>query len=331
MKTCIALLLAGAIASAAPEQEVNETPDASRPAGHEFSDCAGKAWCPTMVVIPAGVFSIGSPRDEPGRSDEEGPQREVRIGRFAVGKYHVTRGQWAAFTRATDRATEPGCHWTARAPGGYDPAGSWEDTGFEQTGKHPVVCITWQDAQAFVEWLREQTERPYRLLSEAEWEYAARAGSTTAYPWGDTATHERANYGAEECCAGLAEGRDRWKYTSPAGAFPANAFGLHDMQGNALQWVQDCFSPSYADLPADGSPYHADSKLRTEGPLHWMSGTRACDYRMLRGGDWGNPPAFIRSANRNWAPPPGSDPGTYRSAGVGFRVARDLDERPTAP
>lgn len=325
MKICTMLLLAACTTCGAAEGKNDALSEASWPAGYEFSDCAGEPWCPTMIVVPGGTYTTGSPPDEPGRFDEEGPQREVRVRRFAVGKYHVTRGQWQAFARATGRATARGCHWTARSPGENDPAGSWEDTGFAQTGDHPVVCVTWHDVRAFVDWLGERTERPYRLLSEAEWEYAARAGSTTPYPWGKTADHEHANYGAEECCSGLATGRDEWEHTSPAGAFAANAFGLHDMHGNAMEWVQDCFSASYDELPLDGASYEVDRELRLTGPLEGMSGTRSCDYRMLRGGDWGNPGSFIRSAARNWAPPPGEALAAYRSAALGFRVARSLE------
>ena len=123
----------------------------------------------------------------------------------------------------------------------FDPKTSWRKLGFAQNDDHPVVCVTWQDAQDYVHWLGQRTGHKYRLLSEAEWEYAARGGTTTAYPWGSSATHEYANYGAAECCSGVASGRDRWLQTSPVGSFPPNAFGLHDMHGNVLQWVQRLF------------------------------------------------------------------------------------------
>jgi formylglycine-generating enzyme required for sulfatase activity len=278
-----------------------------------------------MVVLPAGSFTMGSPDDEPGRYDREGPLRRVSIRQFAVGKVDVTRGQWAAFVSATNRETRGGCFWTGRSGSKPDPAGSWRDVGFPQDDDHPVVCVTWDDAQAYVRWLSQQTGHRYRLLTEAEWEYAARAGTTTAYPWGTTTTHEYANYGADTCCSALASGRDQWVNTSPVGAFPPNAFGLYDMQGNVLQWVQDCFAPSYAGLPTDGSAYETVVELKMAGRMSYMTGTRSCSYRMLRGANWNDPPTMIRSAYRNFGPGPGATLQDYRSTGVGFRVARTLE------
>jgi formylglycine-generating enzyme required for sulfatase activity len=290
-----------------------------------FDDCSGAGWCPQLVVVPAGEFTMGSPDSEAGRSEREGPQRVVRVARFAAGRFPVTRRQWAAFAVATARETRRGCAWTGRIAGGQaDPDGSWQDVGFAQSDSHPVVCVSWQDAQDYTRWLSDRTRHQYRLLSEAEWEYAARAGSASPYPWGPNANHEHANYGADVCCSGIAAGRDAWVNTSPVDAFPPNAFGLFDMHGNALEWVEDCLAPSYADLPVDGSAYRADVSLRATGRLASLSGKPACDYRVLRGGDWGNPPAMIRSAYRNWGPPPGATLATYRSGGVGFRVAREL-------
>lgn len=269
---------------------------------------------------------MGAPEDEPGRYPEEGPVRRVQVSRFAMAKYDVTRGQWAAFAAATKRPLVTGCRWTARTEGSEpDPQGSWNNLGFEQTEDDPVVCVSWQDAQDYVRWLSTATRQAYRLPSEAEWEYAARAGAQTAYPWGTRADRDHANYGTEDCCAGYASGKDRWIYTSPSGSFPPNAFGLYDMQGNALQWVQDCFLPNYAGQPYDAAAREKSVILKVEGDLADLNGTESCSYRMLRGGSWGDPPNQIRSAFRNFGPPPGS--GTlsdYRSAGVGFRVARSL-------
>lgn len=298
---------------------------AERPPGQVFDDCAGAAWCPQLVVVPAGEFTMGSPASEIGRSEREGPERIVRVARFAAGRFPVTRGQWAAFVAATARDIRRGCAWTGRVSGGQpDPDGSWRDAGFAQSDSHPVVCVSWPDAQDYARWLSDRTGHRYRLVSEAEWEYAARAGSTAPYPWGPSASHEYANYGADTCCSGLAAGRDQWVYTSPVDAFPPNGFGLYDLLGNALEWVEDCLAPSYEGLPTDGSAYEADGPLRTTGRLASLNGTRSCRYRILRGGDWGNPPAMIRSAYRNWGPPAGAALATYGSGGVGFRVARDL-------
>ena len=271
-----------------------------------FRDCAD---CPDMVPIPAGRFTMGSPPNEPGRLPSEGPQREVRVTAFAIGRYTVTRGQWGAFAAATHRPDQHGCEW-AGFPRGEDARASWRELGFAQDDSHPVVCVSWNDAQAYVRWLSERTGRPYRLPSEAEWEYAARADSVTAYSWGTGASHDRANYGAETCCTGLMSGRDRWLHTGPVGAFPPNAFGLYDMHGNAWQWVQDCYADDYSTAPVDGAAYDPPG----------------CARRVLRGGTWGDTPAMIRSAFRNWAPPPRWNPEwEYRSGGVGFRVARSLN------
>jgi formylglycine-generating enzyme required for sulfatase activity len=301
----------GATASASDELKV----------GQAFRECAE---CPQLIVVPSGTFLMGAPADEPRAPwfapkgvrpavDPEGPVHRVKIATFAIGKYPVTRAQWIAFVTATDRPIQGGCEWSGFS--NNDEAtlasASWRNLGFEQDDTHPVVCVSWNDAQAYVRWLKQRTGHTYRLPTEAEWEYAARAGSTTAYPWGEPATHEHANYGSDECCSELAAGADRWLHTSPVGSFPANAFGLFDMHGNAWQWVQDCYEDSYAGAPIDGSARDAPD----------------CKRRALRGGTWGDPPGLIRSATRNWAPPPPSrwNPDwEYRSGGVGFRVVREL-------
>lgn len=302
------------LASAVLDERTAEAKANAVQAGQTFRDCVD---CPEMVVVPAGSFVMGSPANEPGFFEIEGPQRRVAVRQFALGKFDVTRGQWAVFATATHRATVKGCSWS--------PAGktaTWKDSGLPQDDTHPVVCITWADVQDYLRWLSARTGRSYRLPTEAEWEYAARAGTTTAYPWGVKASHEQANYGSDKCCGtGLTSGRDRWVNTSPVGAFPPNAFGLFDMHGNVLQFVQDCFAPSYAGLPTDGTAYETTVTLKMTGDLAPMSGTKSCAYRMVRGGDWGDPPEMIRSAFRNWAPDPDNTLQTYRSTGLSFRVA----------
>jgi formylglycine-generating enzyme required for sulfatase activity len=272
---------------------------------HEFADCRSEVLCPRMVVLPAGSFLMGSPSDEPERFDDEGPQRHVAIRSFAVGKFPVTRSQWTAFNSATNR-TVP------KAECAYAPTAnpSWKNPGFPQSDDHPVVCITWGDAQDYASWLGRRTGHRYRLLTEAEWEYAARAGTATPFPWGREASHERANYGQETCCGPLVSGRDQWNFTSPVGSFPPNAFGLYDMQGNVFEWVQDCHAASYAGHPLDGSAYE------------WPN----CRYRVARGGVYADRPALLRSASRNFAPPPDARMTitNYRSSGFGIRIARTL-------
>jgi len=320
----VQLALFLAFAEPTTGQAVGRTADtvvAAKP-GAAFRDCPD---CPEMVSLPSGDFVMGAPQDEPGVGAGETPQRRVSVGGFAMGKYDVTRDQWAAFVTATGRPTTGGCAWASKTGHRPDPNVSWRNVEFPQAGDHPVVCITFEDAEAYARWLSRVTGRRYRLPTEAEWEYAARAGSTTPHYWGAEASHERANYGQETCCAGLATGRDRWVQTSPVGAFPPNAFGLHDMHGNVMQWVQDCLH-NYSDAPRDGSAYVTPGPLKP-GPMvrQQLVGTDACAYRMLRGGDWGNPPRMIRAASRNYAPAPGSTLEVYKSGGLGLRVVRSLD------
>jgi formylglycine-generating enzyme required for sulfatase activity len=304
--------------------------------GMTFRDCPD---CPEMVVIPAGSFTMGSPANELEhdsfseiRLQLEGPLRVVNIQRFAAGKFDITRGQWAAFVSDTNRVTTGGCTWSGlpgasgSKPWDPHPEASWNNLGFSQDDNHPVVCITWNDAQDYVRWLSRKTGANFRLLTEAEWEYAARAGTSTPYPWGPTASHENANYGTDTVAGvGFASGRDKWLATSPVGSFPPNQFGLCDMHGNVMQWVEDCFSDSYFGLPTDGSAYKTDVTLKIEaGRFSWMNGKKSCSFRLCRGGDAWNHPVMIRSASRNFAPPKGGALETYKSAGLGFRVARTL-------
>ena len=178
----------------------------------------------------------------------------VNIQEFAAGKFDITRGQWAVFVSDTNRPTNGGCSWSGlpSAPDGkpWDPHpdASWKNLGFVQDDSHPVVCVTWNDAQDYVKWLSAKAGANYRLLTEAEWEYAARAGTSTAYPWGSSASHEYANYGTDTVAGvGFASGRDKWLFTSPVGSFPPNQFGLYDLHGMYYRGSQDCFSASYSD------------------------------------------------------------------------------------
>jgi formylglycine-generating enzyme required for sulfatase activity len=239
---------------------------------------------PEMVRIPGGSFVMGSPASEAGRGADEGPQRTVSVRAFEVGKYEVTFAQWDACV------ADGGC-------GGHRPA----DQGWGR-GRQPLINVSWNDAQEYVQWLSRRTGKSYRLLTEAEWEYAARAGTTNPYPWGSTASHEYANYGAESCCSGLASGRDQWVNTAPVGSFGANGFGLHDMHGNVWEWVEDCYKENYSGAPADGSSFINQS----------------CSSRVLRGGSWYYGPRYLRSADRY------RDPPSNRFNDVGFRLARTL-------
>ena len=266
-----------------------------------FADCMDTTVCPRMVELPGATYLMGSPPTEAGRYDDEA-QRTVTVAPFAIGVYLVTRGQWKSFVAATDRKTiKAPCAYALR----LNP--TWEDPGFPQGDDHPVVCITWGEAHEYVDWLSARTGHVYRLPTEEEWEYAARAGTTTSYPWGETASHENANYGKDSCCSADTLGRDRWMFTSPVGSFPPNAFGLYDMQGNATEWIETC----------------ADSVEKVPRPKGASAG---CAYRYGRGGVWGDRPQMLRSAAKNFAPTPDGDMTiqNYRSSGFGFRIARDV-------
>ncbi|MEE8188740.1 MAG: formylglycine-generating enzyme family protein, partial [Kiloniellales bacterium] len=193
-----------------------------------FKDCE---LCPEMVVIPAGSFMMGSPADEPIRGKNEGPPRQVNIANpFAVGKFEVTFDEWDACVAAD------GCD--------DDRLG---DRGWGR-GRSPVILISWDDAKAYVDWLSENTGQPYRLPSEAEWEYVARAGTTTPFSTGQVITTDQANFNGTYTYNGSSKGAYR-KKTTIVGSFPANAFGLHDVHGNVVEWVADCTNDNYHAAP----------------------------------------------------------------------------------
>jgi formylglycine-generating enzyme required for sulfatase activity len=287
-------LIIGLLASAA-EAGAKQLPS--------FRDCP---ICSEMVVIPSGRFTMGSPTNEFGRKDDEGPQTIVEVHSFAIGRTDVTRAQWTAFVADTGRADGLGCAFSG-LPRDQAGTASWRHLGFTQGDEEPVVCVSWREARAYLDWLSAKTDRRYRLPSEAEWEYAARAGSKTAYPWGNQPSHDRANFGSDTCCTGAIAGRDTWLNTSPVGSFAPNGFGLYDMIGNAWQWTADCYVPSLAARPKDATVVDQPD----------------CRFRVARGGTWGDTPALIRSASRNYAPPPHLTIEDYRSAGFGFRIVTD--------
>jgi formylglycine-generating enzyme required for sulfatase activity len=270
--------------------------DANLKAGQEFKDCDD---CPMMVIVPAGNFKMGSPSDEQGREEDEGPAHEVMLSKaIAVGKYEVTRGQYAAFIFDSGYNSDDGC-WVWDGSG-WKPNASqnWRDPNFPQTDQHPVTCINWADAQAYISWLSQKTGQGYRLLSEAEWEYAARGGTSTPFSFGQGITTDQANFNGEPSGA-FREG------TTSVGVFPVNAFGLHDMHGNLWEWTDDCSNGSYEGAPNDGSA--------------WLEGD--CDRHVLRGGSWTNEVRSLRSAERVKH---SGDPAA-RGAVDGFRITRALD------
>ena len=265
-----------------------------------------------MVWLPPGVFTMGSPPSDEDRDDDEGPQRRVRIDYpLAVGVHEVTRREFGRFVSSTGRSMEGACRvWK---DGKYEERSgrNWRSPGYTQGDDHPVVCVNWDDAQAYVRWLGRETGKGYRLLSESEWEYAARGGTTTSRWWGTTAA--AACRSANVPDEALAEAhelkqvtdniflcRDGHVYTAPVRSFGANPFGLHDVLGNVWEWVGDCWNESYAGAPSDGRP--------------WKSGE--CSRRVVRGGSWSDVPWSVRAAFRGWL-----DSGD-RDDDLGFRVAR---------
>jgi formylglycine-generating enzyme required for sulfatase activity len=306
----LVIMLVGSIRSwLAPEPISQRETPALKPTA-SFRECDN---CPEMVVLPAGSFTMGSPDSEVRHFQDESPQHVVTIGKpFAVGKFHVTFDQFTVFVVETGYDVGPNC---GTFQGGKDKersGRSWRNPGFAQEGSHPAVCLSWDDAQAYVKWLAEKTRKPYRLLTEAEWEYAARARTSPgAYPrfWFGDDEKDLCRYGngtdqkAREAASWLvAPCNDGYVYTSPAGHFEANAFGLHDMFGNAWQWTADCYHDSYRGAPADGKA--------------WTAGD--CSSRVVRGGSWFDLPWGLRAAMR------GTHPAEDRFDTLGFRLARTL-------
>ena len=282
-------------------EEAKRVAAEERRAGRRFRDCEA---CPEMVVVPAGSYLMGSPASEVGRYDTEVPVHWVTIGQsFAVGVYEVTRGQYARFVAATGHGTRNYCRvWNEEAAKWENRSGQdWRNPGYEQSAEHPVVCVSWEDAQAYVRWLSEETGEAYRLLSEAEWEYVARAGTTTPFHFGTTISTEQANYDGNYTYGSGRKGEYRQK-TVAVGRFPANAYGLHDMHGNVWEWVADCWHKSYEGAPDNGGA--------------WASGE--CSRRVLRGGSWYDSPGHLRSARRHRIP------AGSRNHVSGFRLARTL-------
>jgi formylglycine-generating enzyme required for sulfatase activity len=242
--------------------------------------------CPEMVVVPAGSFVMGA--NDPKPKPIESPRHLVTLEKpFAAGKLHITRDQFGAFVGETGY----------EASGMSCMSGEWRDPGFTQAGNHPVVCVNWTDASAYVAWLSRKTGMAYRLLTEGEWEYAARAGTTTEWFWGDKRIDAKNFAHCWDCSGNVAT------TTAPAGSLRPNNFGLYDMVGNAYQLVQDCYQANYNNAPADGSAY----------------GSGSCVARVIRGGSWHKTLEWSRSASRFL-----DASSSMRSNEVGFRVARTL-------
>lgn len=272
------------------------------PANLQVEGCEA---CGQMAVVPAGSFLMGTATDELGRYPSEGPQHEAKIQSFEIGRTEVTQGQWKA---VMGQISLPPSH-----------TGAWQSvkqflkrvkqmgepnnpSAFKACGDAcPVENLSWNDAQAFIHELNTQTGQTYRLPTEAEWEYATRAGTKDAFWWGSSVTTEQANFDGTTAYNGGATGNNR-KATVRCDAFNANAFGLYNVLGNVWEWTQDCWNPNYEAAPADGSA--------------WLTGD--CKQRVMRGGSWIDNPKHIRSGMRS------KDTTKVRDFYAGFRLARSL-------
>ncbi len=259
-----------------PQVSVVSEPQETKPAGPKvgslFQDCSS---CPRMVVLPKGTFVMGSPKSEKGRDTDEEPQHSVTLNyHLAVGKFEVTQEEWQLCV------TEKGCKKHVSRP-----------TPKKSELRKPRCCVHWTDTKDYIKWLSKKTGRSYRLLTESEWEFAARGATKTAYWWGNTGSKRYANYSSKD--------------TVEVGKYPANPFGLNDMHGNAWEWVEDCYArDSYSKAPTNG--------------LAWR--TSSCTRRVSRSGAWNQNATFMRSASRI-----GNKTDAHYTT-LGFRVAAELPE-----
>lgn len=279
-----------------------------------FADC-GEA-CPELVVLPVGTFTMGSPAAEAARAEDESPLHPVAIATpIAVGRYEITRAQFNAFIAESGYRPGPSCRVLSANGNGFTEAigKSYRDAGYRQDDNHPAVCINYDDARAYAVWLTKKTGKTYRLLTEAEWEYAARGGTTTAYWFGQDTTRlcgfanaadqtGKAQFGGWAAVAC----RDGYVFTAPVGAYSPNEFGLYDMAGNVAEWTEDCYRNNYVGAARDAAAWQATGGL--------------CRTRVLRGGSWYSVQKSLRSADRDGTLP------NARYANVGFRLARELNQ-----
>ena len=295
---------------AAQGASTSRSPEPAIAPGKAFRDCPD---CPELVSIPAGSFTMGSPaNDEAGRSPEK-PQVKVTIARpFALMTTEVTRDQYAAFVKDTQREPDKGCYLPDGGDGKYDDKADFLHPGIKQEGNHPVVCVSWSDAHDYAEWLSAKTGKRYRLPSEAERDYAARGAKKTTWIWGEDSASAngckianvfdkdgKAKYPIND---DLLPCSDNFAETGPVNAFPANGFGLKGMIGNVWEWVEDCYHETYQGAPTDGSAWEEDS----------------CEKRVLRGSSYIDNVWDSRFASRDMMA------AGDRNTNVGFRLARDF-------
>ncbi len=290
--------------------------EAMRP-GRVFRECED---CPEMVVITGGTFSMGSPPSEVGRDGDEGPVHRVTLPSFALGRTEVTVGQFRSFVQASGYKTEAernignsGCFaWNASdGKWAWREGRYWDSPGFTQSEAHPVACVSWNDAKAYLAWLSDKTRQRYGLPSEAQWEYAARGGTAkVSRYWGDNPDDACRYANVADKTVGpngqtwtqKHDCDDGYWFSAPVAHYSPNNFGLYDMLGNVWEWTEDCGNGNYNGAPTDGSA--------------WTSGI--CGARVLRGGSWSLNPRNVRAAGRGW------DGTTYRVNNSGFRPARML-------
>ncbi|MFL6818580.1 MAG: formylglycine-generating enzyme family protein [Bradyrhizobium sp.] len=263
--------------------------------GDSFKDCAD---CPEMVAIPAGRYTMGAQPDEKVATEREDRAPVTIADPFAVGRFAVTRREFAAFVAATEHKIDGGCYNLSDRKVSDR---SWSSPGFAQHDAHPVVCVSWNDAKAYVAWLSSMTGKSYRLLSEAEREYVTRAGSVTPFWWGGTISTDQANYDGNISYADDSKGSWR-KATVPVDSFIANAWGLYNVHGNVWEWTEDCWNEKNAGNVGDGT-------ARASGD---------CTLRVIRGAGFNNAPHTLRSARRE------REPVGIRRDTLGLRVARAL-------
>lgn len=278
--------------------------------GKRFRDCP---MCPEVVVVRAGSYTMGSPDGQPGREEREGPPHEVTLAaRFAIGVYEVKVSEFRSFVDEEEYSVGSSCLTLEESGQEERDRRSWREPGFPQDDEHPVVCVNWHDAQAYVAWLSQKTGESYRLPTEAEWEYAARADTTTVSYWSQAADQCRSANGADRSIRDYWEGEtapcdDGFGKTSPVGNFAANAWGLADVLGNVYEWTMDCWNSNYAGAPLNGDA--------------WQDGD--CSRRVARGGSWLSEPSRLRVADRRWT----TSGAAMRSDEVGFRVARTVGSK----
>ena len=280
---------------------------AAQAPGDVFQDCAN---CPEMVVVPGGTFRMGADAGPPA----ERPAHDVTLASFAVARTEVTRAQYTAFVGETGRAATGPCMTDLNRDGRwqYEADKDWADPGFPSGDSYPATCLNWGDAKDFADWLSQKTGKAYRLLSEAEYEYALRGGTTSEYWWGEDKdamcryangpdAHVMSLFPRWTGGAACEDGHD---FLAPVASYQPNGFGLYDMAGNAWEWTADCFVTGYLVQPRDGSAHDNGQQ---------------CGWRTTRGGSFSYAVYDFRSAQRNWAIAP-----YMRGGDVGFRVARDL-------